>query len=440
MNIIVIGAGWMNSSWTPHNNSLHHDGSGGRIEVIQVDRRGEMAGLIDTLLRRAYRTFLFQRMIRKYRLKNPEDLLGARNRLGFQVDIDDFATTVDSSNDIQLLERIRHSYMLSKREQPKDGTYSIRGIWAHMLQDYYKDLIDALASDDVNKLSGILSSIFVKGSTGLSMSGDIPDLNDKRSCQAYVNNFINFLLRLSTFVGLENPSKDQDNEGYLFEEQLRPQDLWKQVCEKIGIETSYPNVGSPFGLKTDTTNHVVPKVALRHLYVALRVRALLGDTSADILELGGGFGGVQYYLAKILRKPFTIQSVDIPEVNAISAYFLAKSLPEANVVLYGEEVNVKGHENTILILPNFKLRDIHDSVRIVINVDSLPEVPKETMCEYLRRISEISKYFYSSNQDSGRNGQNRLSQINPEEFGLRCISHNVDWLRSGYFERIYVKS
>jgi hypothetical protein len=92
-------------------------------------------------------------------------------------------------------------------------------------------------------------------------------------------------------------------------------------------------------------------------------------------------------------------------------------------------------------LPNWKLADApQGSLSVVINTDSLPEMPKETMAEYLHRISKISKYFYSVNQDCGQANQNRLSQINPDDFGLRCINYNIDWIRSGYFERVYTSN
>jgi len=89
-------------------------------------------------------------------------------------------------------------------------------------------------------------------------------------------------------------------------------------------------------------------------------------------------------------------------------------------------------------MPNWTLKEIAPcSVSLVINTDSLPEMPAETVREYLRNISTIAQYFFSINQDCGREHQSRLSQINTEQLGLKCISYAVAWMRHGYFERVY---
>jgi len=399
----------------------------------------------------ANRRLFFQRMMSRYHIQDPEEMTKARNRYqGFQVDINDFAVEDHfqaAVDDGELLQRISRSYVLSKGEQPKyPDPYSVYGMWEQLLSSDYGEMTAAAAASDISGLNAVCSNIFRKRSRGLSMSGATPDFRDAAACELHINDYVDYLLHMSTYLNFPGPAMDMDSEGYIFTEKIKPQELWKAICKKAGTDAAYPAVGNPFGLKLDTESgpSVVPQVAVRHLHAALRIRQLVaGQNHACILEIGGGFGGIQYYVAKTVGKPFVIYSLDIPEINIISAYFLSRALPEVNVVLYGEEATgtqAKGQQpgGTIFILPNWKLKELaENSVDVAVNTDSLPEVPEAAMKEYLHSIARISKYFYSVNHDCGRGGQNRLSQLNPGDFGLRLESYNISWIRHGYFERVY---
>lgn len=386
----------------------------------------------------------------KTSINNPEEAIKARNRRnGILLSSDDFSWQVinpsDESNNRRLLERICDAYMLSKKHQPKSGPYATRGMWEGILRSQYRQMISATTNRDIARLNDILNNMFRKESRGLSMSGDMPMRFIPGSTRQYLNNYADSLMRLALFLNIRDIAKDMDNELYIFKNKVSARTLWKNICLQVNIDPRYPTVGNPFGLlyPANGSKCAIPRVAFRHLYTALRAYEFIkNEKNANILEIGGGFGGVLYYIAKISPRSqrLNLKSIDVPEINIISSYFLSKALPNIPVYFYGEKdfKSSAGKKSNIFVLPNWELRDIiSGSISLTINEDSFPEMPSDTMMKYLERVADLSKYFYSINQDCGRVGQNRLSQVDTERVGLECVSYNISWMRHGYFERVY---
>lgn len=355
---------------------------------------------------------------------------------------DELPSSNKTDKDKKLLERICNAYELSKKDQPQKGTYAVSGQWELLLQSQYQEMILAAKEKDIDKLDMILKNVFKQGSIGLSMSGGIPDLENHQSVENYLNLYVDDLLRLATFLKIPEVVKDLDNELYIFENKISWEFLWDKICKRIEIDFSYPKVGNPFGVIFNCSNNkcVIPRVAFRHLYIAFQAHKILKEEmNPNIIEVGGGFGGVIFYITKLLKTNFIFKSMDIPEINIISSYFLSKALPDIPVSFYGEKTYNSKSENKISVLPNWALQDIPSkSISLVLNADSLPEMSYETIIEYIKRISEISKYFYSFNHDSGKSNEKyRLSQINFDELGLKSISYAIAWVRRGYFEHLY---
>jgi len=381
----------------------------------------------------------------------PENVVKSRNRRRcVAISLSDFAwqplRLKNKTDDRRLLERICDAYILSKKDQPKSGPYAVSGMWEGILGGYYSTMISAALSRDTVKLGRTLENIFRKNSLGLSMSGDMPSRRNPMSSKEYLNNYADTLLRLATFANIADVAKDMDNDLYICEKKIPAGNLWKKICAKLNIDPCYPVVGNTFGLLYPSSTKsccTIPRAAFRHLHTAIEtLRLVENKRGASILEIGGGFGGVLYYISQLLGKNagFNLTSIDVPEINIISSYFLSKSLPGLKVYFYGENPHQtsKGKRSCVNVLPNCSIKDIApNSISAVVNEDSFPEMPSVAVREYLKRIGEISEYFYSVNQDCGRAGQNRLSQIDEEKFGLECISFTPSWMRHGYFERVY---
>jgi O-methyltransferase domain len=144
-------------------------------------------------------------------------------------------------------------------------------------------------------------------------------------------------------------------------------------------------IGNPFGLHIGRT--LVLATATRHHDVASTIGSLRPKT---VFEIGSGFGGMAYFLLKNFPS-IKYTAFDLPEVLVVAQYYLLNSIgPEFN--LYGEDGRFANS-----LLPHFCIKDIQ-GCDLVVNTNSLPEMPPETRADYLRQIARISNQFLSSNR------------------------------------------
>jgi hypothetical protein len=133
--------------------------------------------------------------------------------------------------------------------------------------------------------------------------------------------------------------------------------------------------------------------------------------------------------------------VDLPELNAIQAYFLAQVLPGHALSLFGEPI--LANEPIVRIIPDFEFLD-GDTPHcdLIFNQDSLPEIDLPSVHRYLERIARTSKYFFSINQET------RVPVDTPLDGGflpslirsphpLRRLERMPSWCRAGYIEEIF---
>lgn len=143
----------------------------------------------------------------------------------------------------------------------------------------------------------------------------------------------------------------------------------------------------------------------------------------------GGLGAKQLFL------------VDLPELNAMQAYFLSQSLPERRLSLFGEPV--PNAEPVIRILPDFEFLDgATPRFDLVLNQDSLPELDLDTVRRYLARIPRTTRYFLSINQETrvpegAPLGGGFLPGMLRGSTGFRCLYRMPAWARAGYLEEMF---
>src|SRR5471030_3113128 len=63
-------------------------------------------------------------------------------------------------SDSDHLRRIIHAYKASKRAQPRDGPFQVRGLWDEWIAIHYGTLIAALEGEDIPSLSRQLENLF----------------------------------------------------------------------------------------------------------------------------------------------------------------------------------------------------------------------------------------------------------------------------------------
>lgn len=161
--------------------------------------------------------------------------------------------------------------------------------------------------------------------------------------------------------------------------------------------------------------------------------------ASRICEIGPGIGLVACSLAALGARRMCL--VDLPELNAMQAFFLAQALPNHRLVLHGEPLPAE--EPAIRIMPDFEfLAEPGPRCDLVLNQDSLPEMDLATVHRYLARIPQVADFFFSINQETqipagAPDGGGLLPSLRDVSPGLRPVSRQPFWARAGYVEEIF---
>lgn len=164
-------------------------------------------------------------------------------------------------------------------------------------------------------------------------------------------------------------------------------------CRDVSIKAlERPPIGNPYGYSLD--NITVFPCAEYHLCFARKIGALLsGVQSPVVMELGGGFGGMAYYL---LRDYPSVQyiGIDLPENAALQAYYLMSYFPNLKIRLFGEENFGDSADYNVLIMPNFAIECLpENSVNLSFNSYSLAEMSVDSINNYINLICQITRDF-----------------------------------------------
>lgn len=221
-------------------------------------------------------------------------------------------------------------------------------------------------------------------------------------------------------------------------------ELVDRIESMTGLPLGVPHIcAGLFGLAAgDRVIHVRSACAV---YAAGRIRDWLEERTGGPLgdcgigEIGPGIGLVPTLLATLGARRLTL--IDIPELNAMQAYFLHQSLPTHRLTLFGEPSSADG--KTIRIMPDFEFLDgLEPPLDLLLNQDSLPELDLPTVHRYLDRIPRAARYFLSINQETRVPESTPLaggflpSMLRNAE-GYRFLYRMPAWCRAGYLEEMF---
>ncbi|MEI6315220.1 MAG: putative sugar O-methyltransferase [Syntrophus sp. (in: bacteria)] len=273
------------------------------------------------------------------------------------------------------IQRIITAYKASKQAQSKASLpFQIRGLWDEWITINHKELITALKNEDISVLSSLFENLYREQFT-IGMGG--------------YDNYV----RYHTFLG-----------------SLYVKYVWSSYRDKLlalGFDAhkiDFPPIGNPTGILLN--DKIISIETLRHAYHAVELCSLLRDVhKAVIVEIGGGLGGQAYQAIQMNNAQVSKYLIfDIPEVAAISSYFLLSAFPDKSVRLFGEgQVSVDlCEEYSVAILPHFAITQLSDSsVDLFYNSCSFSEMDASASTEYLSIIEQASrKYFMHDNHDT----------------------------------------
>ena len=211
-----------------------------------------------------------------------------------------------------------------------------------------------------------------------------------------------------------------------------------QLVEKrLQICLKFPEIGGVFGGKLGGLPFPMHSFVL--LAAAFQVSLLDPSVDSLVIEIGGGFGGLAYWVYHLT--PCRYRIYDLPYVLALQGYFLGRAIGPDRITLFGESVRpgpgVSLHPGWDL------LQNPPSRVESVISQDSLPEVPPEIALAYLKVLGPALNgsllsinHEASAHRDGGRilvSVPELISQVG----GFRLCQRSPFLLREGFIQELY---
>ena len=297
-----------------------------------------------------------------------------------------------NEEDVDLSKRIFEFYKKMKLEQKNvNSLYKPSALWQNHIDNDFKYLKECYENNNLNGFSFFLQNFGNwKNYLGIESQHLIKKYNSNIFLKKFLSNEI--------FHGQK--------------------ELWKFFNKNSNLkEVNMPRFGNQNGALLDKNFFVIGSF-FNHIYADILGKYLANNKRNFVVDIGGGYGKLAYYLLK-KQNNCSFIDFDIPEVLILAAYYLSKSFPEKKVFLYGQEnfdSNIMSNYD-LIFLPGWEIEKLNEnSIDLTINKNSLGEMNPETAGNFLKYIYKTSKYFFSLNHEYLRNNfdENTFSLINKE--------------------------
>jgi putative sugar O-methyltransferase len=294
---------------------------------------------------------------------------------------------------LTLVRRIRAAYLSAikdYRERQSD-------LWSY-IATRTRDIHQALMDDDENRLADLLSD---PGSNNLFLGFDNLFLERTQDliraadgAPAWAAQIVTMIGQLAESVAAKRIWQPECGTAYAYYDQSQSQDvesLIGAIARRIGRVLTFPNpFPNEFGVAT--SRGIVSHRALHAVYYASRLSMLRGrGPGYSILEIGAGMGRTAAYVREWALGQYTI--VDLPMANVAQAVFLGAVVGEDAICLTGES-----RPGIRLFTPQW-LVNTRDRFDIVLNTDSLTEMPLETAVRYAQIAMDRAGKLLSINHE-----------------------------------------
>lgn len=247
-----------------------------------------------------------------------------------------------------------------------DNLSKAGGIWETIIQSDYKELNDFLINKDINGLSHSLRNFGSAPYTkGISLYGDVPlNINHKSDL-------------LKRFI--------------LYQREYEDLSLSKNV--------SFPEDFG--GIHCAVINQKLLHVSsFRHNYYAEKIMSLIGVEDGDIVEIGGGYGGLCYQLFNNFKFNGKYILIDMPIQLVNQAIFLMQALPQKKIVFINkhEDLSEMQSADILLILPEQfeNYISVSKNVSVAFNAHSFTEMDFSVTEDYLKLFVKMNPKFILS--------------------------------------------
>jgi len=304
---------------------------------------------------------------------------------------------------------------------PVDGT-----VWTGYSQ-MHRPYLEGFLANDPAYVKSICGHLFATPLTNGYAQGheDYAGLSGSEGSRLHVGRIIiDKLLRLGEAFGLLPVHSPEHNPTKVRSVDLAH--LFNQIEEHVGVDLTPPKVnGGLFGISLN--GRYFSERHFEAIYIAKRVRDLGAES---IIEIGGGAAYVAYYCRKFGVKTHTI--VDIPTVSLIQYLILSQEFEDVSFGTTGSSIN---------LIPTYAMDSVDwKGATLVLNVDSLPEIPPAQAINYLK-LAERTGRLLSLNQESessyGINIQPVVHRLVATHTELKRKSRFPHWMRAGYVDELF---
>jgi hypothetical protein len=316
------------------------------------------------------------------------------------------------------------------------------GVWAWIFAERQRRLAEALQRRDVEAVAAMLAAMFRSDFVvGMAHGELVGDARPRLGTRLWSLKALDGLVSLGEALGavpVENP--EQGEVGAAFESGL--DGLVAAIERELSFPIGFPDVGAPYGARAGTA--LVPLDWPEQIYAARRLADAMdrhvagaGGGGEAVVEIGAGYGGMAYALLGLRPGVARYTIVDLPIVGVLQGYFLSTALGAEEVSVFGEPAA------RVSIVPNSALDTVATPCDVVVNKDSMPEMPEAAMEEYLTWAKGACRHlFFSYNQEArapfAGDRQNVVPAAVAALGGFTRLRRDASWVRRGYVEEIYV--
>jgi hypothetical protein len=340
-----------------------------------------------------------------------------------------FADITVGAREIQIAERVMQAFNRAMAEQAQQSRLPVRDVWETVAGAFHREFFEVLRAGNATDVATWLASSYRRSLThGLGPGQDVFNAASTPDGNAAIATICtDRLVALAEALGVlpyENPEQGHWGRNlYVSADQLCAQITNVLGCSMVPNQAmGYFGIPIPGGLFFAR--------AADHIYAAWRCREL---GARKVAEIGGGLAGVGDFALRLGAESYAVY--DLPIMNVIQGYSLLTA---------GHTVSLLGEpDGPVRVRPWWHFASAPDA-DVVVNQDSFPEIDGAFVVGYLKRISRISTFFLSMNQESeaaatadGRL-QHVVGRLVAEAGGLQRISRAPYWIRKGYVEELYV--
>ena len=356
----------------------------------------------------------------------------------------DFAPPVDRehASHVPIAERLISSFRRANPDQSsQSGLIPDESMWGTLLQIQYQDIRHLVQRGEVQTLADYLKTLFRSKTVNGYTYGTTFDQAPHRWRFLPVGIELSIVI-LAESVGILRAECPEQGTITYWREQFTEDQLVERLEAFFGIRLETPRAGDPRGIIFG--GRFFSRETCSHLYSAHRMRELINrqpdlPSVIDIVEIGGGYGGLAYWLRRLMGDRLgRYVIVDLPEVSIVQAFFLA-SVDQESLALYGEPCLGRAVNQ---LMPHWKLEEIDFRPAVLINQDSMPEMPESEVRRYLDwGARNVDGLFISFNQEAYEPWagvpQVHVPTVVAQFPRYKRLARETSWDRRGYVEELY---